>query len=548
MWNIFAVTLGFCFLIHRTDAIRSMDPNVLLASDARWSDIDDEDSKIEYQLEAQGLVVTRMSSFTSGTLGSQLASYTKFVLPETELGTFSYYMATSDYVDFRAWIRAGGAFVGTNRQDPITILNNLFGWTISHTTSSGYSTAAKSSTVLGGGPSSLDELSDTDSVYTSSLPADAICVYSSGSYCWVFVVPVDEGVVGYAGMDWYSTSIDWTQVLKLMLEFNAQSGYYIAPLDLAVPNKGHLMYRNVGDARDGHVCFDNFDMGSAVLACESFGYTGVSSFSSSTPSGLNIVVDPIDCWDTHTDFQDCIANPPHGHCVDNAILLDCTTGQPTLSPSTGMPTSTPTISPTACQAYVDDLLDELTVANTELDAAISSRGWIPLITIDPTSAVPINSWVGWYDNLAYSEAYANKSASYFETEITQLSISIGTERVITGAFSPTTFLNKILSYGIDVASGNDDTGFWPSGHGSIPLVYRSDTTQFTSSSLIFGRGDGSVDAPDWALIMVDSGHAGCSTSGDLAGGDCKDIGGESNGSDAYELGAPWDQYITIYGR
>lgn len=541
MWNIFAVTLGFCFLIHRTDAIRSIDPNILLASDARWSDIDDEDSKIESQLEAQGLVVTRMSSFTSGTLGTQLASYKKFVLPETETGRFSDYIASSDYVDFRAWIRAGGAFVGTCRQDPITILNNLFGWTISHSGGTGSSTATKSSTILGGGPSSLPELSDTDSVITSSLPADAICVYSDGSYCWVFVVPVDEGVVGYAGMDWYSTSIDWTQVLKLMLEFNAQSGYYIAPLDLAIPNKGHLMYHNVGDARNGHVCFDNFDMGSAVLACESFGYTGVSSFSSSTPSGLDIVVDPIDCWDTHTDFQDCIANPPHGHCVDNAILLDCTTGQPTLSPSTGMPTSTPTISPTACQAYVDDLLAELEVAS-------SWKGWTPLISIDPNSAVPKNSWVGWYDNLVYSEAYANKSASYFETEITQLSILIGTELIITQEFPPTTFLDKILSYGIDVATGNDNTGLWPSGHGSIPLVYRSDTTQFTSSSLIFGRGDGYVDKNDWALIMVDSGHAGCSiSSGDLAGGDCKDIGGESNGSDAYALGAPWDQYITIYG-
>jgi len=544
MWNIFAVTLGFCFLIHRTDAIRSIDPNILLASDARWSDIDDEDSKIESQLEAQGLVVTRMSSFTSGTLGTQLASYKKFVLPETETGRFSDYIASSDYVDFRAWIRAGGAFVGTNRQDPITILNNLFGWTISHSGGTGSSTATKSSTVLGGGPSSLPALSDTYSVYTSSLPADAICVYSSGSYCWVFVVPVDEGVVGYAGMDWYTTSIDWTQVLKLMLEFNAHAGYYIAPLDLAIPNKGHLMYVNVGDARNGHVCFDNFDMGSAVLACESFGYTGVSSFSSSTPSGLDIVVDPIDCWDTHTDFQDCIANPPHGHCVDNAILLDCTTGQPTLSPSTGMPTSTPTISPTACQAYVDDLLDDVHDLLDELDVATGWKGWTPLISIDPTSAITKNSWVGWYDNLAYREAYANKSASYFETEITQLSISIGTELIMTHEFPPTTFLDKILSYGIDVATGNDNTGSWSSGHGYIPLAYRSDTTQFTSSYLNFGRGDGSSDATDWALIVVD--YTGCS--GDLEGKYCKDIGGEGYGSDAHPRGAPWDNTITIHGR
>jgi len=564
MGNVVAtMNLGLCFLIYRADAHRGIDPKVLLASDAKWSDIDGEDNRIEAQLEAMGLVVTRMSSFATGTLGSQLASYTKFILPETETGKFSDYIDSSDYSDSAAWIRAGGAFIGTNRHDPILIFNNMFGWTITPSSGTGATTATKDSHVLKGGPSSLTALSDTDSVVMSTLPADAICVYSSGSLCWVFVVPVGEGVVGYAGWDWCGTDSGWTEVLKLMMETNFQTGYYISPLDWAIPNRGHLMYRNTADARDGHVCFDNFDMDSAVLACETFGYTGVSSFSSSTPVGLEIVVDPIDCWDDHVDFQDCIANPPHGSCVDNAILLDCTTGMPTLTPTTTMPSRTPSMSPTACQPYVDVLLDELLVKYSELavkeselavkDSELTTcefstferyPGWTPLISIDPASSVPQNSWVGWYDNLVYREAYANKSASYFETEITQLSISIGKELIITDEFSPTTFLNKILSYGINVTTGNTGDYTWNYGHGSIPLVYRSDTTQFTSSSLVIGQGDGASDAGDWGLIIVDS--TGCSS--DLAGGDCKDIGGEAHGSDAFERGAPWDSTITILGR
>jgi len=197
--------------------------HILLASDSRWSDIDDEDVKLQQAFEDHGFTVSKMSGFTTGSLNLQLSGYSHFVYPEPEVGAMSTYFDDNDYDALSNWIDFGGYWTSFHRADSITIMNAMFDWSIFHQSGS-CGTVERISDILKGGPQSLQSLSGTYKVKTSSLPSEATCVYGTGDCCYVFVASVGDGVVSWLGWDWYHTGSgaeDWNDVAALTL----MSGY-----------------------------------------------------------------------------------------------------------------------------------------------------------------------------------------------------------------------------------------------------------------------------------------------------------------------------------
>merc|ERR1719204_2228465 len=78
-------------------------------------------------------------------------------------------------------------------------------------------------------------------------------------------------------------------------------------------------------------------------------------------------------------------------------------------------------------------------------------------------------------------------------------------------------------------STNDDTGDWPSGHASYPLVSTTDSGYFMTNQVTIGQGDGSYDLSDWVVFGFDSNPAGdwngdnaigCESSNSICGPSC----------------------------
>lgn len=67
---------------------------------------------------------------------------------------------------------------------------------------------------------------------------------------------------------------------------------------------------------------------------------------------------------------------------------------------------------------------------------------------------------------------------------------------------PRTMVDYMSSFGISGSSSNDNTGSWPGGFDNLTATATPITTNdyFNSGSVSVIRGDGSVDAADWAVF------------------------------------------------
>ena len=139
---------------------------------------------LDSSISSLGLDAVQLTSFTSGSLSTYLDGYDCFVIPELEAGDLYAALSSDDVASLESWVDAGGILVvsgdGSNRG--ISLLNGVFGWSLSYATSDSAScytldTSEAAGTAFETGPTTLCGKSGTYLLYTSSLPTDGGAIY-----------------------------------------------------------------------------------------------------------------------------------------------------------------------------------------------------------------------------------------------------------------------------------------------------------------------------------------------------------------------------------
>ena len=125
-----------------------------------------------------------MTSFTSGTLSTELNGFDCFVVPELERGNFYSALSSTDITALASWVSEGRVMVvsADSYGRAVSLLNGVFGWSLSlGSTSNGYTasiTSAASGTAFEAGPSTLYGRNGNYALTSSSIPSDGSSIYT----------------------------------------------------------------------------------------------------------------------------------------------------------------------------------------------------------------------------------------------------------------------------------------------------------------------------------------------------------------------------------
>ena len=125
-----------------------------------------------------------MTSFTSGTLSTELNGFDCFVVPELERGNFYSALSSTDITAVASWVSEGRVMVVSADYNgrAVSLLNGVFGWSLSlGSTSSGLTasiTSAASGTAFEAGPSTLYGPNGNYALTSSSIPSNGSSIYT----------------------------------------------------------------------------------------------------------------------------------------------------------------------------------------------------------------------------------------------------------------------------------------------------------------------------------------------------------------------------------
>jgi len=125
-----------------------------------------------------------MTSFTSGTLSTELDGFDCFVVPELERSDFYSALSSTDVTALASWVSEGRVMVvsADSSGRAVSLLNGVFGWSLSlGSTSNGLTasiTSAASGTAFEAGPSTLYGPNGNYALTSSSIPSDGSSIYT----------------------------------------------------------------------------------------------------------------------------------------------------------------------------------------------------------------------------------------------------------------------------------------------------------------------------------------------------------------------------------
>lgn len=143
-----------------------------------------------------------------GTTFSSLTSMDKLIIPELEENDLAPDL-TSDAKDAIAnFVNSGGTLIMfcPDSGDPLTVLNDIFGWSLNDNgVNTPISLSGPGAALFPDESSTLPDLSATDSIDTTTLPANSVSIYTGDGSNETIVakMPYGDGNVYVLGWDWY---------------------------------------------------------------------------------------------------------------------------------------------------------------------------------------------------------------------------------------------------------------------------------------------------------------------------------------------------------
>lgn len=201
-------------------------------SNAYWAESD----TVQASLTSLGHTVSTFTG-TSGAAWTAAGAAADLVLvPELEVTNSTEYAAliSSAGAAIQSYVASGGGLVimGSNWSDDL--INDMFGYSITSTTSlsgsASLNTSAAAGTSFEGGPSSVPYYSWTAAYYESQLESGATVMYENTStdQVTVFVDDYGAGSFAFVGWDWFNAgplgskgTLDWLPVLDNAVEYVA---------------------------------------------------------------------------------------------------------------------------------------------------------------------------------------------------------------------------------------------------------------------------------------------------------------------------------------
>jgi hypothetical protein len=183
--------------------------NVAFFNDPAFVDVPQEGANLRATLTGRGHTVTDITGSTLADFTTGLTGNTVLVIPELQNGNLNAALDAATKTLISTFVTNGGVVQvhgGTTPNDT-NFLNGVFGYSVTTAgaTASGSSTltSAAASTPYASGPATVTHNSATTLVPTSSLPSNAVSIYTDGANTVMFTVPVGAGQVVYMGWDWF---------------------------------------------------------------------------------------------------------------------------------------------------------------------------------------------------------------------------------------------------------------------------------------------------------------------------------------------------------
>jgi len=134
-----------------------------------------------------------------------------------------------------------------------------------------------------------------------------------------------------------------------------------------------------------------------------------------------------------------------------------------------------------------------------------------------------NTWSGWY---------TKGNNGYSTVKVDQVQFHCGSNTLVkyklNNGYKGRTLLSIVKGCGLHAGSRNNNRGRWKAGHCTNVGSLMKNQGVNGATNLRIGVGDGSTDAPDWAVFMFVAGNG----RGDFHGSKIWDFGGETQMNDA----------------
>jgi hypothetical protein len=196
---------------------------------------DGEANNLYESLLALGQVVTQTTDITDLGVAAALASSDVYMVPEQEIADLTAALGAGARTAIAAFVNAGNTLVVQYSTRAITLMNTIFGLTITPGAGAAPYTLAPAAvgTPFAGGPASVANLSATSLLEDTSLPGGSQVIYRQPSTndAAVAVIPRGTGRIVFMGWDWFeapplgtgvsnlAAGVDWLEVLRRAVSY-----------------------------------------------------------------------------------------------------------------------------------------------------------------------------------------------------------------------------------------------------------------------------------------------------------------------------------------
>ena len=187
---------------------------VSLFYDASYVDTSREASYLKFQLTSLGHSTSIFSGTSDTAWSTALGATDVLIVPELERGNLAAALSATTETNIASFVAGGGNFIlsGDYGNNDVNLLNSIFGFSLVSTYHSWNSTYLNATEAAGtsfeGGPASLPGLNAIWGLATSSLPAEALNIYSQPGITSVMASSYGDGNVIFLAYDWYATASD----------------------------------------------------------------------------------------------------------------------------------------------------------------------------------------------------------------------------------------------------------------------------------------------------------------------------------------------------